>query len=222
MSAKRVIVLISGGMDSVCALYHAVRQWEVVAGLSFDYGSKHNHREIPFAAWHCEQLEVAHHVIKLDFMNELFSSDLLQSGGTIPEGHYADENMRGTVVPFRNGIMLAIAAGLAESRDADGLVIAAHAGDHPIYPDCRTAFMDAMGAAIREGTYARPELLAPFIDMTKAEIAARGAELGVDFARTWSCYKGGVRHCGVCGTCTERREAFTLAGLEDPTIYANT
>jgi 7-cyano-7-deazaguanine synthase len=128
--------------------------------------------------------------------------------------------MKRTVVPFRNGIMLAIACGIAESREAEALVIAAHAGDHAIYPDCREPFMQAMAASMREGTYARIELLRPFINMDKAGIAKLGHDLGIDFARTWSCYKGGAIHCGCCGTCVERREAFMLAGLEDPTEYA--
>jgi len=122
-------------------------------------------------------------------------------------------------VPFRNGIMLAAAAGFAESAGAGGLVIAAHTGDHTIYPDCREDFMRAMGEALRCGTYAGIELLRPFIALTKAQIAAEGARLGVDFARTWSCYKGGEIHCGKCGTCVERREAFLVAGLPDPTVY---
>ena len=152
-------------------------------------------------------------------LNDYFQSSLLKSGGEIPEGHYAAENMKQTVVPFRNGIMLAVAAGLAESRHAGGVVIAAHAGDHAIYPDCREDFMRAMADAIRLGTYADVALLRPFISMTKSEIARRGHELGVDFSKTWSCYVGGETHCGECGTCVERREAFLLAGLKDPTEY---
>ena len=216
------LVLLSGGMDSVTALYVTAREHEVVGTVSFDYGSKHNGKEIPMAAWHAAQLGVRHEVITLDFVNRLFASDLLQSGGDIPDGHYADENMKRTVVPFRNGIMLAIACGIAESRKAESLVIAAHSGDHAIYPDCREAFMQAMASAMREGTYARIDLLRPFIEKDKAAIAREGHELGIDFAHTWSCYKGGDIHCGTCGTCVERREAFLRAGLADPTTYAST
>ncbi len=215
----KVVVLVSGGMDSVVALYQATEDHEVVAALSFDYGSKHNGREIPFASFHAERLSVPHEVISLGFMNDLFSSDLLQSGGDIPEGHYEESNMKTTVVPFRNGIMLSIAAGFAESCEAEGLVIAAHSGDHAIYPDCREEFMQSMGEAIRLGTYADIRVIRPFIDVRKEDIAARGHELGVDFSQTWSCYKGGNIHCGKCGTCVERREAFQIAGLEDPTEY---
>ena len=188
-------------MDSVAALHEArALGHEIRMVLSFHYGSKHNDR---------------------DFVDRLFSSALLSSGTEIPEGHYEEENMKQTVVPFRNGIMLSIAAGVAESAEATGVVIAAHSGDHAIYPDCREPFMQAMGDAIRLGTYAGVRVLRPFIAMTKGEIAARGASLGVDFAQTWSCYKGGEIHCGRCGTCVERREAFQVAGLHDPTHYAD-
>lgn len=218
----KVVVLCSGGMDSVTALHWARAHHVVTAALSFDYGAKHNHRELPLAAEHARELGVPHRVIPLDFIGQLFASDLLRSGGEIPEGHYADDNMRRTVVPFRNGIMLAAAAGFAESAGAQGLVIAAHTGDHTIYPDCREEFMRAMGAAMKAGTYAGVELLRPFIALTKGQIAAEGAKLGVDFRRTWSCYKGGAIHCGKCGTCVERREAFLQAGLPDPTEYEAT
>lgn len=209
-------------MDSVAALYEANQRYAVVGAVSFDYGSKHNDKEIPFAAWHCQKLGVPQRTIRLGFVDELFKSDLLQSGGTIPDGHYQELTMKQTVVPFRNGIMLAIAGGYAESIEAGGLVIAAHSGDHAIYPDCREDFMKSMADAVRLGTYAGVEILRPFIHHTKAEIAQRGYELGVDFSKTWSCYKGGDVHCGTCGTCVERREAFMLANLPDPTIYLST
>jgi 7-cyano-7-deazaguanine synthase len=194
----------------------------VRAVLSFDYGAKHNPRELPCAAHHARALGLPHQVVALPFIGEHFTSDLLRGGGDIPEGHYADETMRRTVVPFRNGILLAVAAGFAESAGAEGLVIAAHGGDHAIYPDCREEFMRAMADALRLGTYAGIRLLRPFIAHDKAGIAAEGARLGVDFARTWSCYKGGEVHCGRCGTCVERREAFQQAGIPDPTVYAAT
>lgn len=216
---EKVIVLLSGGMDSVAALYDAAEAHDVVGTLSFDYGSKHNHKEIPYAKYHSDKLGVRHEVVSLGFMNDLFESDLLKSGGDIPEGHYEEDNMKSTVVPFRNGIMLAIAGGFAESCEATGLVIAAHSGDHAIYPDCREEFMQAMGDAIKHGTYAEIQLFRPFIDMRKEDIAARGHALGVDFKKTWSCYKGEDIHCGKCGTCVERKEAFLLAGLSDPTEY---
>lgn len=215
----KTLVLLSGGMDSVTALYWAAQQHEVTGALSFDYGSKHNARELPMAAWHAERLGIPHDVIELDFINRFFASDLLKSGGDIPDGHYEEDSMKRTVVPFRNGIMLSIACGVAESREAEGLVIAAHSGDHAIYPDCREPFMQAMADAMREGTYVGIQLLRPFIDCDKAEIARQGVEMGIDFSRTWSCYKGADIQCGTCGTCVERREAFILAGVPDPTVY---
>lgn len=217
----KVVVLCSGGMDSVTALHWARAEHDVVAVASFDYGAKHNHCEIPFAAEHAAKIGVRHEVIRLDFVDRLFASDLLKSGGDIPEGHYEAANMKQTVVPFRNAIMLSIACGFAESVDAGGLVIAAHGGDHAIYPDCREDFMQAMGEAMRLGTYAGVKLLRPFIALTKGQIVSEAARLHVDLGRTWSCYKGGTIHCGKCGTCVERREAFALAGVKDPTVYAS-
>lgn len=218
----KVLTLVSGGMDSVTALYDAAQSHQIVGALGFDYGSKHNPRELPLGVWHANKLGVPHRTIRLPFINELFDSDLLRSGGPIPEGHYEEATMKQTVVPFRNGIMLAVAAGYAETIGAEAIVIAAHAGDHAIYPDCREGFMQAMGEAITQGTYARLSLLRPFIAWNKARIVQRGVELKIDYARTWSCYKGGDRHCGVCGTCVERREAFQLASVKDPTDYAAT
>jgi 7-cyano-7-deazaguanine synthase len=182
----------------------------------FNYGSKHNAEEIKYAKYNCERLNIPHKEIKLD-LNELgFKSDLLKSGGDIPKGHYEDETMKSTVVPFRNGIMLSIAAGLAESIECSGILISNHFGDHAIYPDCRASFIDPMYEAIKEGTYLKVEVLAPFTQLTKREVALIGKELEVDFAKTYSCYEGKETHCGECGTCTERKEA--LEGF-DPTQY---
>ena len=218
----KVVVLLSGGLDSVTALHDAVTVHQVVAALSFDYGAKHHSRELPMAAWHCSRMGIPHRIAPLGFVAEEFSSDLLQRGGVIPDGHYEESSMKSTVVPFRNGIMLAIAAGFAESRNAEGVVIAAHSGDHAIYPDCREEFLAPMAQAIRTGTYAGIEVLRPFVATDKAGIVSRGTELEIDFSRTWSCYKGGEVHCGSCGTCVERREAFLLAGVPDPTVYLET
>ena len=218
----KVVVLLSGGLDSVTALHDASRSHEVVAALSFDYGAKHHAKELPMAAWQCNLLGVPHSIAPLGFVEAEFRSDLLSSGGAIPDGHYEEQSMKSTVVPFRNGIMLSIAAGFAESKGAEAVVIAAHSGDHAIYPDCRESFMEPMARAILEGTYAQIELLRPFIMMHKAGIVRRGVELGIDFSQTWSCYKGSEVHCGTCGTCVERREAFLMAGVADPTDYTST
>ncbi len=212
--AKDIISLYSGGMDSTVALYRYADR--VRLALSFDYGSKHNRIEIDHAARNCRRLGIEHRVIDMDLNRMGFVSDLLTSGGAIPAGHYDDDNMRSTVVPFRNGIMLSIAAGLAESLGCDRLLLSNHAGDHAIYPDCREEFVWHMGQAISAGTYNHVELLAPFTLLSKREIALIGKELGVPFEDTYSCYEGQEMHCGVCGTCTERKEA--LAGF-DPTVY---
>ena len=217
-----VVVLLSGGMDSVTALYAAHRDYRQVRAVSFDYGSKHNRRELPLATHHCNLVKIEHMVMPLDMISAHFKSHLLKDGGAIPDGHYQEGAMQQTVVPFRNGIMLAVAAGFAESIGAEAVIIAAHTGDHAIYPDCREEFMAAMGDAMTAGTYAGIKLLRPFIALTKADIVALGQELKIDYATTWSCYKGGEIHCGVCGTCVERREAFQLAGVADPTAYLAT
>ena len=218
----KTILLLSGGMDSTVALWHTLAQGhEVVACLGIDYSSKHNAKELPMARWQAEKAGVPFQIADLTFMNNLFQSDLLKSGGEIPEGHYEEENMKSTVVPFRNGILLSVAAGFAESVGAEGLVIAAHSGDHTIYPDCREDFLAPMSQAISAGTYADVQILRPFVNVRKEDIATIGHELGVDFTHTWSCYKGLDLHCGKCGTCVERKEAFEMAKLIDPTVYSD-
>lgn len=214
---KDSIIVLSGGMDSV-TLMHENRD-RIAVAVTFDYGSNHNAREIECARRQCALLGIEHIVIPLSFMGQYFKSSLLSGADDIPEGHYADENMKSTVVPFRNGIMLSVACGLAESRGLKHVMIANHGGDHAIYPDCRRGFVEAMSEAMREGTYDGISIIAPYTDITKSDIARRGAELGVDYSLTYSCYKGGERHCGRCGTCVERREAFNDAGLKDPTLY---
>ena len=214
---KDSVLIVSGGMDSITMLYEYCDR--IAIGLSFDYGSNHNAREIPFARLHCERLGIRHVVIGLDFMHRYFKSSLLDGADAIPEGHYASDNMKSTVVPFRNGIMLAIAAGIAESNGLRHVMMANHGGDHAIYPDCRPEFVSAFGAAVRAGTYEGITVEAPYTDITKADIARRGRALGIDYSETWSCYKGGERHCGRCGTCVERREALAEAGIEDNTVY---
>jgi 7-cyano-7-deazaguanine synthase len=214
---KDSILILSGGMDSVTLLYDY--QERIALAISFDYGSNHNAREIPFARLHCERLGIPHLVIPLDFMADHFRSSLLSGADDIPEGHYASENMKSTVVPFRNGIMLAIATGMAENNNLPYVMMANHGGDHAIYPDCRPEFVEAFDAAAHAGTYNGVHLLSPYCHLTKGQIAARGRELGIDYAETWSCYKGGDKHCGRCGTCIERKEALAEAGIPDPTEY---
>ena len=214
---KDAIIIVSGGIDSVTMLYEY--QEQIALAVSFDYGSNHNAREIPFARMHCQRLGIPHVTIPLSFMGDYFESSLFQGAEAIPEGHYEEENMKSTVVPFRNGIMLAVAVGLAESNHLHQVMMANHGGDHAIYPDCRPAFVDAIDAAAQAGTYEQVRIVTPYTHLSKGEIVKRGVALGIDYAQTWSCYKGTDRHCGCCGTCVERREAFAQAGVEDPTDY---
>lgn len=217
---KDAVIVVSGGMDSVTML-HEYRD-EIGLAITFDYGSTQNAREREYAVLHCKRLGISHLVIPLEFMHKYFKSSLLGSAEDIPEGDYDDANMKSTVVPFRNGIMLAIACGIAESNGLKRVMIANHGGDHAIYPDCRPEFVDAMSAAMRNGTYEHVEVYAPYTNLTKAEIARHGAALGLDYSETYSCYKGGEKHCGKCGTCRERRQALEEAGISDPTEYETT
>ena len=194
---KDSIIIVSGGMDSITMLYDFKDR--IALGVSFNYGSNHNAREIPFAEMHCKRLGIPHITIDLAFMPKYFKSSLLEGADAIPEGNYDDENMKSTVVPFRNGIMLSIAIGIAESHQLKYVMMANHAGDHAIYPDCRPEFVKAMSAAAKAGTYADVEVLTPYTNITKTDIARIGKRLGIDYTETWSCYKehaaSGKRHC---------------------------
>lgn len=214
---KDSAIIVSGGMDSITMLYEY--KDSIALGISFDYGSNHNAKEIPLAEMHCKRLGIEHITINLEFMGKYFKSSLLEGAEAIPEGHYADENMKSTVVPFRNGIMLAIATGLAESRNLTKVLMANHGGDHAIYPDCRPEFVEAIDKAAAAGTYVGVRIVTPYTSITKSDIARRGKALGIDYSETWSCYKGGDAHCGKCGTCVERIEALRDAGIEDTTVY---
>lgn len=206
---KDSIIILSGGVDSTTLLYEY--RDRIALAVSFDYGSNHNAKEIPFAAYHCQQLGIRHIIIPLDFMKRYFHSSLLEGADAIPEGNYDDENMKSTVVPFRNGIMLSIAAGLAETNELSFIMMANHAGDHTIYPDCRPEFVSALSEAVKFGTYNGVRLFAPYTNITKTDIVERGLKMGIDYDKTWSCYKGGDQPCGVCGTCRERDEAIAEA-----------
>lgn len=208
---RDTLIVLSGGMDSTTMLYEYAGS--IALAVNFSYGANHNEREARCARYHCSRLGIELVEIDLAFIGRLFESSLLSGADAIPSGHYADTNMRSTVVPFRNGIMLSVAAGLAESRGLAAVMIASHGGDHAIYPDCRAGFVGAMARAVAEGTYEHIRLLAPYTSLSKADIARRGVKLGVDYSRTYSCYRGGEHHCGTCGTCVERREALDAAGL---------
>ena len=214
---RNSLIALSGGVDSTTLLYEY--REEIACAVGFDYGSRHNARELAAAKAICHELKIPYLIIPLAFIGEYFRSDLLLSGGEMQLGDYSEENISSTVVPFRNGIMLSVLAGLAESRDLQQVLIANHFGDHAIYPDCRESFVKPMGEAITAGTSNGVKLVAPYTALTKTEIVARGTRLGVPYGKTYSCYQGGERHCGRCGTCRERHEAFVANGLEDPTLY---
>lgn len=215
---KDSIIIVSGGLDSITLLYD--KQETIELAISFDYGQNHAEKEIPFAAYHCNKLGISHIVIPLKFMQSYFKSSLIEGSDKIPDGHYAEDNMKSTVVPFRNGIMLSIAVGIAESHNLNRIYIANHGGDHTIYPDCRPEFISSMNQAAATGTFNNTRIEAAYTNMSKADIVRRGLSLGIDYSKTWSCYKNGEHQCGKCGTCVERREAFKVVGVEDPTTYS--
>lgn len=214
---KNALMVLSGGMDSVTMLHEYAADIELA--VNFSYGSNHNARELECARYHCGLLGIELVEIDLSFIGLHFHSSLLEGPDAIPEGEYDFDNMKSTVVPFRNGIMLAAAAGLAESHGLSVIMIANHAGDHALYPDCRDTFIKAMAEAIKAGTYEGIQLKAPYTLLTKADIALRGKRLGIDYATTYSCYRGLEKHCGRCGTCIERRQALKEAGIVDTTEY---
>ena len=216
----KTILIHSGGMDSTVLLYHLLDGGHTVKALTIDYGQRHR-KEIEGAREITGELGVEHRVADLTSVTGLLGGNSLTSVDIdVPEGHYAGDNMKATVVPNRNMIILSLATGWAISSRFAHVSYAAHAGDHEIYPDCREVFADALDKAIRLADWHEVSLHRPFVGKTKADIAALGAGLGVPFGRTWSCYKGEALHCGRCGTCVERREAFHVAGMDDPTVYA--
>lgn len=221
---KTAVVLCSGGLDSTTLACQVAAEGYRLKLLGFDYGQRHV-KELDSALFFADRLGATFDVIDLTQLNGLLpGSSLTTADVEVPDGHYAEETMRITVVPNRNAMMLAIAFGVAAAHGAEFVGTAVHAGDHYIYPDCRPSFIDAFRAMERlslEGMW-KVGLKAPFVNMTKGAIVRLGAKLGVPYAETWSCYKGGDIHCGSCGTCFERREAFAEAEVDDPTVYLAT
>ncbi|WFR94557.1 7-cyano-7-deazaguanine synthase QueC [Rhizobium tumorigenes] len=216
----KTIVVCSGGLDSVSLAYRTAAEGSLLGLLSFDYGQRHR-KELDFAAACAQRLGVWHEIIDISGIGRHLTGSALTDNIAVPDGHYAEETMKSTIVPNRNAIMLAIAFGVAAARKADAVAVAVHGGDHFIYPDCRPGFIysfQRMQAEALDG-YADVALLAPYVTVSKADIVTDGVKQGTPFVETWSCYKGGERHCGRCGTCVERREAFSIAGVVDPTDY---
>tara|TARA_A100001015_G_scaffold274379_1_gene330677 strand:+ start:3993 stop:4736 length:744 start_codon:yes stop_codon:yes gene_type:complete len=221
MKVKNTILIYSGGLDSTVLLCQLLSQGIETRCLSIDYGQKHK-KELQSASEICNQLKVEHKCIDLSSLNQLFqNSSLINENDAIPEGHYEQETMKATVVPNRNMILLSLATAWAISTKSTHVSYAAHAGDHAIYPDCRESFAQAMNEALNLCDWNSVQLHRPFVNLTKADICKLGNDLSVPFTKTWSCYKGGEHHCGRCGTCIERREAFHLAGVEDRTPYSD-
>ncbi len=218
----KTIVICSGGLDSVSLAHKVAAENELIGLVSFDYGQRHR-KEVEFAEAAASRLSVPFDLIDIRQVGQFLSGSALTDDVSVPDGHYAEETMKVTVVPNRNAIMLTIAFGVAAAKQADAVAAAVHGGDHFIYPDCRPAFVDAFQAMQDKALdgYADVKLYTPFVHIPKSAIVTEGARHNTPFVETLSCYKGGAVHCGRCGTCVERREAFALAGIDDPTDYAD-
>jgi len=222
---KKAVVVFSGGLDSATCLYYVRSLGYEVHAVSFNYGQRHK-KELDFAKDICKDLGLDHKIVDMTNLNELLQGSALTTDSIdVPHGHYAADNMKLTVVPNRNAIMLSIATGYAVSKGAEAVFAGMHEGDHFIYPDCRPEFIESfdvsMGIANQGFGHPKLRIRAPFLEKTKAEIVKIGSILDVPFEKTWSCYEGGEIHCGLCGTCQERREAFENAKVKDPTKYKN-
>ena len=211
----RTLVVCSGGLDSITLAYRVARTGHLSRLLSFDYGQRHK-KELDCAARCADDLGVRHSVLDISTVGAFLSGSALTDDIAVPDGHYAENTMKATVVPNRNAIMLTIAFGVAAAEGLNTVATAVHGGDHFIYPDCRPGFIRAFAAMQDQALDDKITLLTPYLDLPKSAIVAEGLKLAVPYAQTWSCYKGGARHCGRCGTCVERREAFAQAGAQDP------
>jgi 7-cyano-7-deazaguanine synthase len=216
----KIITTLSGGMDSTTLLFQLLNEGHEVKTLGVNYGQRHV-KELQAAQSIAEQAGIEYRIVDLTSITDLISNSALTGSEEVPHGHYADESMRRTVVANRNMIMLSVAAGWAINLGYDAIATAVHSGDHAIYPDCRPEFIEAMRSTLAVAGYEPVKVLAPFVEIPKDAIAKIGADLGVPYKLTWSCYEGRDIHCGLCGTCVERKEAFHLAGVPDPTEYSN-
>jgi 7-cyano-7-deazaguanine synthase len=213
------VVILSGGLDSTTLLYYAHSyDWDVHA-LTFLYGQKHS-KEVEYARHHCEKLQVKHRIVDVRNLADLLRSALINPDMAVPDGN-GERSQQTTVVPGRNAIFLSIATGYAGSIGARNVFYGAHASDFGVYPDCRPAFVNSFEQTARLALdSALLQVRAPFLLCDKAGIVRIGNALGIDFARTWTCYRGGEKHCGTCNSCRERRKAFSDAQVEDRTEYA--
>ncbi|MFE8073322.1 7-cyano-7-deazaguanine synthase QueC [Marinobacteraceae bacterium S3BR75-40.1] len=218
---EAVVVIYSGGMDSFTLLHKARAEGYRVLALSFNYGQRHV-RELDCARAVCQELDIPHQVVDITAIHGLLGGSALTDEIEVPEGHYADANMKTTVVPNRNMILLSLAIGHAVAEGAQAVWYGAHGGDHAIYPDCRPAFIEAMDRVSRIANYEPVRVEAPFMAMDKGQILGEGLALGLDYSQTWTCYNGRDQACGRCGACVERLEAFASQGRTDPLPYETT
>lgn len=215
---NKVVVIYSGGMDSFTVLHKAVQAGHDVYALSFNYGQRHV-KELQCAAQVCQQLGIKHKIVDISAINQLLAGSSLTDNIDIPEGHYAADNMKSTVVPNRNMILLSLAVGYAVSIGANQVYYGAHSGDHFIYPDCRPEFVQKMHDVCQIANYEPVDIISPYLSQTKIEILADGLAMGLDYSQTWTCYNGREKACGKCGSCQERLEAFALNNTTDPLPY---
>jgi 7-cyano-7-deazaguanine synthase len=217
---KDSCIIYSGGVDSTVMLYKYKN--DIALALSFYYGGKHNKQELKYARMNCQKLMIKHKVIDISFLFKNMKTALINKNKNIPKGHYQDIIMRDTVIPFRNGVMLSIAAAISDNIGLKKILIGTHSGDHAIYPDCRTAFNKAMFSAIEKGTSNCVKLIVPFVSYQKYEIINEWNKLKLPYDLSlisYSCYEGKLLHCGECGTCVARKEAFSMAKINDNTKY---
>lgn len=216
--SESVVVIFSGGMDSLTVLYRALKDGYKVSAVTFNYGQRHV-KEVDYAASACNELQIPHQIVDITAINQLLQGSSLTSSIDIPEGHYADSTMKSTVVPNRNMILLSLAVGYAVSIGAKKVFYGAHAGDHAIYPDCRPEFVSKMNAVSAVANYEPVEIVTPYLSLDKGAILTEGLSLGIDYKKTWTCYNGREKACGKCGSCVERLEAFARNNIKDPLEY---
>ena len=215
---EKVVVIYSGGMDSFTVLNRAIKDGKEVYALSFDYGQRHV-KELDCAAAVCQELSIDHKIIDISSISQLLAGSSLTDNIDIPEGHYEADNMKSTVVPNRNMILLSLAVGYADSIGAGQVYYGAHSGDHAIYPDCRPEFVKKMNDVCLIANYEPVEIFSPYLNNNKTDILADGLKMGLDYSKTWTCYNGREKACGKCGSCQERLESFQENQIKDPIPY---